>query len=183
MRFIVLTLLVTTTLSCGEVGIALNVSKEFSVSTTFKYDADTASVNLREELPYSLDDVETFSEYLPKLEEAGTIDFNQLSFQIDSVNEREAEIVINQFSIKVIHEIDTITVLQQNQKTLANIQKEVLPIDTEDLISIRNWLFDRETITTEVIFVINEIPTDLERIEFEFTAFFDATLKARNLGL
>ncbi|MFY0687024.1 MAG: hypothetical protein JXQ90_07665 [Cyclobacteriaceae bacterium] len=183
MRLLVLTLLVTTTLSCGEVGIALNVSKEFAVSTTFSYDADTTSVNLKTEIPYSLDDVGEFSEYLPKIEETGSVVFNKMSFQVDSVSEREASIILDEFSVKIIHETDTIVILQQKAQLLKNIEKSTLDFTSQDFNKLAEWLTERESISAEVIFYLNAIPEDLDEVSFKFTAFFDATLKARNLKL
>jgi hypothetical protein len=178
--FLLLSILVFT--ECGDVGIALNISREQPVSIGFSETIDSVLLIMDQQVDFSLDDVDAFGEYLPKLNELGSFSFNHFAYAIDSISPEEASIAIDLFEIKMINGEDTLQIVRELDQTLADRNKAVVPISDQDIATITQWLFDRETITTDLHFELSNFPSGLNELDFEFTCFFDATLKARNIS-
>ena len=169
--------------NCGEVGMAINISREQPLSVRVNKQVDAVVLVINEQVDFSLNDVDAFNEYLPILNDLGSISFNQFSYSLDSVSDLESSIVIQQFVVDIINGPDTLSILNETGLSLSNREKALVPLDDQDIATVKEWLFDRDTISTNVLFELTDFPAGLDRIDFRFTAYFDATLKARNIPL
>jgi hypothetical protein len=181
-RLILLVLSVFILSNCGDVGIALNISREQPVSTHFEESIDSVVLIMNNLTEFSLDEVDAFNEYLPKLNDLGSISFNHFAYSIDSISSLESNVQVNTFEIKMINGADTLSVFNEPNWSLSNRDKAIVPISDQDISTIQQWLFDRDTLVTSIYFEMSDFPTGLDRIDFEFTSYFDATLRARNIS-
>jgi hypothetical protein len=169
--------------SCGDVGIALNISREQPVKIDFREEVDSVVLQIEEVVDFNIEDVDAFNEYLPKLNEIGNITFNQLAFEIDSLDNLGSQVTATRFILEVSHESDTLSLINLVDFPLTDRPKEIVPLSTDQVEKITQWLFDRKTIRTRVFFELTDFPEALEEITFDVTTFFDVTLKARNIDL
>lgn len=169
--------------NCGDVGIALNISREQPVDINFKEEIDSVVLEIEGVVDFNIEDVDAFNEYLPRLNELGSIEFNHLAYSLDSLNELETQINIRHFILQVYHENDTLLLVNEADRSLNSRSKEDIPLEEDQIATITQWLFDRKTITTKVNFELTDFPAGLDTVAFKFTSYFDATLKARNIDI
>ncbi|MFT4738224.1 MAG: hypothetical protein ACI8QD_000277 [Cyclobacteriaceae bacterium] len=176
-------ILIALSTACGDVGIAINVSKELPIKVTFQQNIDSVSIALEELVSYNLEDVDAFEEYLPRIEEAGKLQLNQLSFSLDSISDLESQSIIDLLEIRVFNAGDTLLVWDNPSQLLQNQAQSAIPIPQATIDKIQGWLFNKETVYTLINFELGGVPQTLGEVKFQFTVYFDATLKARNISL
>ncbi|MFY0687022.1 MAG: hypothetical protein JXQ90_07655 [Cyclobacteriaceae bacterium] len=187
--------------SCGDAGLTFTLSKELPISVPFEVpfpdfpDLGAAAQFLddlsqdppAEEINYSLDDVGSFAEYTEGLfEKGGSVALNAISYQIDGVDASENAIQLDEFAIRIRLEDGTIlNMLNQTGDPLQNVAKTEMVMSTMDRDQLQNALLNGEAIDANIVFDLARLSasaiSELESMSFDFTMYFDATIKTWDL--
>ena len=175
-------------LSCGDAGIGFNVSSEFPVTVpviveipTIQSDID-ALLNVNppsREFTYNLNEVGAFNDALGELNRQDNIIVNEVAYEIENISASE-EAPLDVMSITLTVAGAPLEVFRQTG-TLTNQSKTLIELTDAQRSSIVNELFNAERIDAEVVFDLSAIPDSGEDLIFDFTLYFDITLKARDL--
>ncbi|MDH5608416.1 MAG: hypothetical protein OEY56_02970 [Cyclobacteriaceae bacterium] len=166
--------------SCGDAGVQFNVSKELPVSAPFNVPIPADPLDLQnlldvnppsQTISYSLSNVTAFSD-ASQNNQIGAVVFNGMSYEISGIDSLEAGISLDEFSIF----IDTIQLTTQ-AGNLANSGKVALT--TQHASSIEAQLLAGNPIDARVVFDLASIPPGIDTLNFDFTLYFDVTIKAR----
>lgn len=179
-------------LACGDAGIGFNVSTEFPVEIT---DITIPIPDTPDEIADLLDDLNPPSEtFNYDLNEIGAFDdalgdfqnfssddilVNVMSYQIDNISATE-EVNLDVLRIKVNVGGSDLVLLEQTD-VLANQSKTAITLTDAQRSSIVDELLNSERVDAIVEFDLAEVPDSGEDIIFDFSLFFDVTLKARDL--
>ncbi len=181
-------------LSCGDAGIGFNVSKELPV-TISDITIPIPDIDAPDEIADLLDDVDPPSESLNyNLNEVGAFDdalgdfqgfssddilVNEMSYEITNISSTE-EVNLDVLRITVNIGGSDLVLLEQTD-VLSNQSKTPISLTDAQRSSIVDELLNAEQVNASVVFDLAEIPDSGEDIIFDFSLYFDVTLKARDL--
>ncbi len=175
-------------LSCGDAGIGFNVSTEFPVTVPVTIEiptvpseiADLLDVNPpSEQFNYNLNEVGAFDDALGDLGGQDNIIVNELSYEIENISSSE-EVPLDELTITINVGGAPLEIFRQTN-TLTNQSKSPITLTDTQRSSIVNELFSSDRIDAQVVFDLSDIPDSGEDLVFDFTLYFDVTLKARDL--
>lgn len=175
-------------LSCGDAGIGFNVSTEFPVTVPVTIEiptvpseiADLLDINPpSEEFNYNLNEVGAFDDALSDLGGQDNIIVNELSYEIENISSAE-EVPLDELTITINIGGAPLEIFRQTN-TLSNQSKSPIALTDAQRSSIVNELFNSDRIDAQVVFDLSDIPDSGEDLVFDFTLYFDVTLKARDL--
>lgn len=175
-------------LSCGDAGIGFNVSTEFPVTVPVTIEipsvpseiADLLDINPPSEaFNYNLNEVGAFDDALGDLGGQDNIIVNELSYEIENISSAE-EVPLDELTITINIGGAPLEIFRQTN-TLTNQSKSPITLTDEQRSSIVSELFNSDRIDAEVVFDLSDIPDSGEDLVFDFTLYFDVTLKARDL--
>lgn len=175
-------------LSCGDAGIGFNVSTEVPVTVPVTIEVPTVPSEIAdlldinppsEQFDYNLNEVGAFDDALGDLGGQDNIIVNELSYQIENISSSE-EVPLDELTISITVGGAPLEIFRQTN-TLANQSKTTIALTEDQRTSIVNELFNSDRIDAVVVFDLSDIPDSGEDIVFDFTLYFDVTLKARDL--
>lgn len=174
---------------CGDAGIGFNVSKEFPVEVPITIEiptvpseiADLLDVNPPSEaFNYNLNEVGAFDDALDGLGgSADNIIVNELSYEITEISAAE-EAPLDELTISVNIGGAPLEIFRQTDQ-LTNQSKTPITLTEAQRSSIVNELFNSDRVDATVVFDLSDIPSSGEDLVFNFTLYFDVTLRARDL--
>ena len=175
-------------LSCGDAGIGFNVSTEFPVTVPVTIEIPTIPSEIAnlldinppsEEFNYNLNEVGAFDDALGELGGQDNIIVNELAYEIQNISASE-EVPLDELTITINVGGSPLEIFRQTN-TLANQSKTPITLTEAQRSSIVNELFNSDRIDASVVFDLSDIPDSGEDLIFDFTLYFDVTLKARDL--
>ena len=179
-------------LACGDAGIGFNVSKEFPITveniTIPIPDTPDAIADLLDDVDppsqsfnYDLNEVGAFDDALDDFSNFTSDDIivNLMAYEIQNIIAAE-EVNLDVLSITVNIAGTPLTLFEQTD-VLTNQSKTAISLTEAQRSSIVDELLNAERIDATVLFDLADVPTNGEDIIFDFTLFFDVTLKARDL--
>ena len=168
--------------------MGFNVSKDLPITVPITIEFPTAPDDLtdlldinppREEFNYNLNEVGAFDDALSDLSGSENILVNRLSYEITEISSSE-ETPLDVLSITINIAGQPLEILTKTG-TLTNQSKIEIPLTDDQRNSIIDELATGDAVDAFVIFDLSAVPESGENLVFDFTLYFDITLKARDL--